>query len=41
MFKKIFIFNFIILFFSLNVHANLNIKARTAILQDYLSGENI
>ena len=39
MFKKIFIFNFIILFFSLNVHANLNIKARTAILQDYLSGE--
>ena len=39
MFKKIFIFNFIILFFSLSVHANLNIKARSAILQDFLSGE--
>ena len=39
MFKKIFIFNFVILFFSLSVHANLNIKARTAILQDFLSGE--
>ena len=39
MFKKILILNLVFLFFSLNVKANLNVKARTAILQDFLSGE--
>ena len=38
MFKKIIIF-FVILFFPLPINANIEIKARTAILQDFLSGE--
>ena len=39
MFKKIFIINLIILFVSGYLNANIQIKARTAILQDFLSGE--
>ena len=39
MFKKISIFIFINIFFSQFVSANIEIKARTAILQDFLSGE--
>ena len=39
MFKKIFIINLTILFFSSYLNANIQIKARTAILQDFLSGE--
>ena len=39
MFRKIFIINLIILFFSSYLNANIQIKARTAILQDFLSGE--
>ncbi len=39
MFKKILIINFIYLFFSNIGNSNIEIKARTAILQDYLSGE--
>ena len=39
MFKKVIIINFIVLFFSIYSNANIEIKARTAILQDYLSGE--
>ena len=39
MFKKIFIINLIILFLSSYLNANIQIKARTAILQDFLSGE--
>jgi len=39
MFKRVFIINFIILFFSISSNANIQIKARTAILQDFLSGE--
>ncbi len=39
MFKKIIIFFLINLLFSNFVSANIKIKARTAILQDYLSGE--
>ena len=39
MFKKIFIINLIILFVSSYLNANIQIKARTAILQDFLSGE--
>ncbi len=39
MFKKVFIINLIILFFSSYLNANIQIKARTAILQDFLSGE--
>ena len=39
MFKKILIINFCILFFSQFLSANIDIKARTAILQDFLSGE--
>ena len=39
MFKKIFFINFIILFVSNIANANFDIKARTAILQDFLSGE--
>ncbi len=39
MFKKIFITNLIILFLSSYLNANIQIKARTAILQDFLSGE--
>ena len=39
MFKKFFIINLIILFFSNYLNANIQIKARTAILQDFLSGE--
>ena len=38
MFKKLTIF-FIILFFCHPINANIEIKARTAILQDFLSGE--
>ena len=36
---KFFLALFILLFFSFNTKAEFNIKARTAILQDYLSGE--
>ncbi len=39
MFRKIFIINLIILFVSGYLNANIQIKARTAILQDFLSGE--
>ncbi len=39
MFKKYLITIFVSLFFSEFVYANIDIKARTAILQDYLSGE--
>ncbi len=39
MFKKILFLLFIQSFIALNVSANIDIKARTAILQDYLSGE--
>ena len=39
MFKKIFIYLFIKLFFCQFAIANIEINARTAILQDYLSGE--
>ena len=39
MFKKIFIINLAILFISSYLNANIQIKARTAILQDFLSGE--
>ena len=39
MFKKVFIINLITLFFSSYLNANIQIKARTAILQDFLSGE--
>ncbi len=39
MFKKIFIINLTILFLSSYLDANIQIKARTAILQDFLSGE--
>ena len=39
MFKKITFFNLIFLFFSKLVFANVEINARTAILQDFLSGE--
>ncbi len=39
MFKKIFIINLVILFLSSYLNANVQIKARTAILQDFLSGE--
>jgi len=39
MFKKIFIINLTILFLSSCLNANIQIKARTAILQDFLSGE--
>ncbi len=39
MFKKIFFINFIVLFLSHISNANFDIKARTAILQDFLSGE--
>jgi D-alanyl-D-alanine carboxypeptidase (penicillin-binding protein 5/6) len=39
MFKKAIIINLIVLFFSVNSNANIKIKARTAILQDFLSGE--
>ncbi len=39
MFKKILIINFIYLLFSNIGNSNIEIKARTAILQDYLSGE--
>jgi len=39
MFKKILITNFIFLLFSQFAFSNINIKARTAILQDFLSGE--
>ena len=39
MFNKIFIINLIILFLSSYLNANIQIKARTAILQDFLSGE--
>ena len=39
MFKKIFIINLTILFLSTYLNANIQIKARTAILQDFLSGE--
>ena len=39
MFKKVFIINLIILFLSSYLNANIQIKARTAILQDFLSGE--
>ena len=39
MFKKIILINFLFLFFSNTINANVDIKARTAILQDFLSGE--
>ena len=39
MFKKFFLFFFINLFLSQYAFSNIEIKARTAILQDYLSGE--
>ena len=39
MFKKIFIFYIFHLFFFQFATANIEIKARTAILQDFLSGE--
>ena len=39
MFKKIFFINLTILFLSSYLNANIQIKARTAILQDFLSGE--
>ena len=39
MFKKIFIINLTVLFLSSYLNANIQIKARTAILQDFLSGE--
>ena len=39
MFKKIFIINLTIIFLSSYLNANIQIKARTAILQDFLSGE--
>ena len=39
MLKKIIIIILLNLFFSNFLYANIDIKARTAILQDYLSGE--
>ena len=39
MFKKLFILNLFFLIFINSVFANIDIKARTAILQDFLSGE--
>ena len=39
MFKKIIITNFLFFLFTSNISANIDIKARTAILQDFLSGE--
>ena len=39
MFKKIFIVNLLLVFFSNLSFSNIDIKARTAILQDFLSGE--
>ena len=39
MFKKISLINFILLFLTQVAHTNIEIKARTAILQDFLSGE--
>ena len=39
MFKKLIIFVFVNLFFFTSSYGNINIKARTAILQDFLSGE--
>ena len=39
MFKKIIVFAILILFFNKYSFANIEIQARTAILQDYLSGE--
>ena len=39
MFKKISLINFILLFLTQVAHSNIEIKARTAILQDFLSGE--
>ena len=39
MFKKLIIFVFVNLFFFTYSYGNINIKARTAILQDFLSGE--
>ncbi len=39
MFKKIIILNFLFLIFLNSANANIDVKARTAILQDFLSGE--
>ena len=39
MFKKLIFIIFINLFLSQSINANIEIKARTAILQDFLSGE--
>ena len=39
MFKKIFIINILLVFFTNFSFSNIEIKARTAILQDFLSGE--
>ena len=39
MFKKFLLYNLIIILFSQVANSNINIKARTAILQDFLSGE--
>ena len=41
MFKKLIVFIFVNLFFSQYISANIEIKARTAILQDFLSGNFI
>ena len=39
MFRKIFIINLLLVFFTNLSLSNIEIKARTAILQDFLSGE--
>ncbi|MDC0518051.1 D-alanyl-D-alanine carboxypeptidase [Candidatus Pelagibacter sp.] len=39
MIKKILLIHFVYIFLSFNVNANIEIKARSAILQDFLSGE--
>ena len=39
MFKNLFIINFLSFFLIYSAHSNIEIKSRTAILQDYLSGE--
>ena len=39
MFKKFLFYNLIAIFYSSIAFANIEIKARTAILQDFLSGE--
>ena len=39
MYKKLIVILFIVLANTLSVNANIDVKARTAILQDFLSGE--